>query len=497
MKYKENSLFDASILSQEGRSIVMSFLEEIEDQYCVGEWELEGVHVWPLLKNIAFFQKRQQQNQTRIQENKTIKRVLTKISELAKRNYWTAFMKLRKKEWEKVDFVFSGNFNHRVIWKEKAFNRYFDPIMDYLEGEKGAKSLIFDYDFKKDKLYYREDRLEFPLDYLPYFKWHNRRISFNLDDCQGLKDCIVEIESAFGLPSNYLQIRFLATLRNILLWKALWKYLLKQLQPKGVIVLCYYNVSMYGLNLAASELGILSVDMQHGGQGPLHVAYHFKSIPSWGYNLLPKYFWCWDFLAARNIEEWVAGSDQHKVITGGNPWIDYHKSNSPIGSFQRKVVLYTLQTGIKPYLPPFIIQAIKDSPEDFSWWLRLHPRMRSEEIVEIRRILKKEGINHQVELDLATKEPLPRILSFCFAHFSNSSGCISEAAMMGVPRNVIISGIGKSTFEYLIVRGEAVFFDPEVDGKFWPFLCKMKHVASQSKQQDIPKYVQIFNKFFL
>ena len=64
---------------------------------------------------------------------------------------------------------------------------------------------------------------------------------------------------------------------------------------------------------------------------------------------------------------------------------------------------------------------------DYKWLVRLHPRQLSIRDEFISFCIGK-GIFGLINLDLATKEPLPLLLSNCLIHITHFSGSTLEAS---------------------------------------------------------------------
>src|SRR5207253_11421849 len=81
---------------------------------------------------------------------------------------------------------------------------------------------------------------------------------------------------------------------------------LERLRPSLAFVVNYYDARCMALILACRELGIRSVDIQHGVQGELHGAYgSWRRVPAGGYAVLPSIFWCWSGDEARTLRAWT------------------------------------------------------------------------------------------------------------------------------------------------------------------------------------------------
>lgn len=82
----------------------------------------------------------------------------------------------------------------------------------------------------------------------------------------------------------------------------------------------------YALICAAKQLGIETVDLQHGVQAGWSPVYnHWQAVPQQGYSLLPKTFWVWGKYDADKIRD-TFGSDPDvcgvRSLVGGFPWLD-------------------------------------------------------------------------------------------------------------------------------------------------------------------------------
>jgi hypothetical protein len=245
---------------------------------------------------------------------------------------------------------------------------------------------------------------------------------------------------------------------------------LRATSPRVVFVNCYYSLEGSALMLACRRRGIVSVDVQHGVQGPLHVAYgSWCNVPPGGYDLLPDRFWCWSEGEVDAIRAWAAQTTRHVGFVGGNLWLEKwsdkaapfvrsaHEAVRTMARPGTHVVLVTLQWGIadRTFLLP-LLQLIRDAGGRFSWWLRLHPVMR-ERRDEIRALLDEHGLQ-DVLLDEPTELPLPALLQYADIHLTHSSSAVLEAASLGVG-SIITGGSGAVFSADLVAAGMVTLMD--------------------------------------
>jgi hypothetical protein len=199
--------------------------------------------------------------------------------------------------------------------------------------------------------------------------------------------------------------------------------------------------------LACRELGITSVEVQHGVQGDFHPSYgSWHALPPSGWETRARIFWNWDKESAEAINRWAAlAPDHHVAIHGGDPWREglagHAESNHGVerlieerklASGKERHILVTL-TSQGEAVPAAVLEAVRSSPSTWCFWFRLHPVDQSARRKEARRLLAPLGVDVAL-LEFATETPLHALLRQMDAHFSvGHSTVVSEAAMQGVP----------------------------------------------------------------
>jgi len=426
-----------------------------EEKYPVDLWMIEGIHIWPVLKRIIYFTIFRDSKNNHLEPGKfKLENVGRNIKK--KLRFFHAYYHLFFLDLKKTNFLFSGGSSYRVNWEEKRFNRFFDPMLDYIES-KGEVSYLLEYNKIDIKTVYKSQRVIDLIDFLPFFN-SNKKIEGEYNLLEDLKDFnlfLNEVEDKTGVESHFLKSNLLKQINTIINWANLFSFFIKKADAKYTIGLCYYSNAMYGMNFASNKLGIKSIDMQHGLQGYLHPAYHFKKVPSSGYNILPKDFWVWETSSFQNINNWTHNS-VHKAILGGNPWIDYFQSNKGLNDIRNEefpMILFTLQLG-KSILPDYFLDVIKATCKNYNWWFRYHPRTSQKEKEEIELKLNSLRLLDRVNIKDANNLPLPVLLNNCQLNISKNSGSIAEAAMMQ-RHSLIIDELGIRSYKDLIDRGLA------------------------------------------
>ena len=158
--------------------------------------------------------------------------------------------------------------------------------------------------------------------------------------------------------------------------------LFTKVRPHIGIVACYTSHKGFGFNIACRRYNIPSVAIQHGVAARFNPANaRWPRVPAGGYPFLPKVFWCWDKENAKYIDSWNdPAQDQHLGFAGGDLWLDKIQNATPDSDSLRRIDgLMKYRPGskyvlwIQQSLLPDNVDFMKQAPQDWIWWIRLHP----------------------------------------------------------------------------------------------------------------------------
>lgn len=237
--------------------------------------------------------------------------------------------------------------------------------------------------------------------------------------------------------------------------RILFKIFLKRHKIEDVFLCGYYNTEMFAMIWACKELNIKTSDIQHGGQGKMHVAYSDFNLNKDEITFLPNEFLCWDDESANHIKKWSIKHEEVKVKVTGNLWIKFCKDKYNLKEQDKNIfrILFTLQPLNSILIDQYIIDTIKKCPNTIEWWIRLHPR-QTNLIDSLNLIFKNNEINNVI-IEEATYMPLPQVFSLVNLHISKFSGSIIEASQMNI-KTIIIDEIGVQSFQEIINSDLAV-----------------------------------------
>lgn len=440
---------------------IVKLLNEIEKKFQVSTWNIDGIDIWPALKTRLFFYNlfinpiKDANPKTKSNDLPILKKI-----KIAAKQYF----KFKTIRFDLADVMYSEAISHYGEYEDTRVNKFLYPIEVFLNQHKKLKYLRTIYGGKiPDNIYKRKEVIDIESFALPYHLANavKRKLNFSKSQETSLND----LEEVFlylqkhGLnPAKYysdFEIFLSSLVKEINVYRRIYRKILKQCKPKLILELCYYNAPNYALNLEAKSLKIPTIEIMHGGIGNLHIAYAGwgHSIPKSGYNILPQKIWLWDEETKQILHPWIKQQEYHQIFVAGNPWLDYLMAKEdnidlPIFKQEKKKILFTIQFD---QIEEYIYDAIQKSPDDYEWWLRMHPRKIYAKDSIINK-LKELKLLDKVNIEEANTLPLPTLLKQCTVHISEYSGSIIEAALVGKP-SVILSDIGVDTFQLYLDAG--------------------------------------------
>lgn len=244
------------------------------------------------------------------------------------------------------------------------------------------------------------------------------------------------------------ETRFLEEARLVKAWQAYFTEILAEIRPRAVFLECYYYTIAMALIGACKKLEITTVDIQHGFYGNYHGLYtHWTKIPMNGYDLLPDNFWCWGQISKEHMEKWYDPKRvHHRPIVGGNvritQWFEkeHLSTDKGIKSFyeeleqKEKNILVTLSD---EFVPEHVFDAMRHSPDNWLWLIRLRPvAYTNAKKNQVRAVLKQHGV-YNFEIDHATSCRLYDLLKRSDHHVTLYSSVYYEALAFNVPTTII------------------------------------------------------------
>lgn len=234
-----------------------------------------------------------------------------------------------------------------------------------------------------------------------------------------------------------------ARLQLVFTWKEVFAEIISRMDPKLFFITCCYCEKSMAAILACSDLKIPVVEFQHGAQNDNNpFLTNWSKVPPHGYEMLPDFFWNWGEASRERIQKWAGKTTKHKAFVGGNLWLakwlkDGFQTDDcdeydieQLFPANHKHLLISLQLWPDSF-PEFLSNVLRNSPGDWFWHIRQHPRHKISE-KELKRLLGN-GNNISYEFHSASDMPLYLLLKNIDLHLTGYSTVAFEAAQFWVP----------------------------------------------------------------
>lgn len=504
---------------------IIELINEAEIKYDVDKWEIEDIKIWPIVRLELFFYLRDQftKKNAFVKTSKGSKlslmfifKILTKLFKL----FYAKIVDFKHNEQtsKKADvLILSHSFCRFAEIDGKKYDVFVDPLRDILISN-NLSSFVLEYSTGE----YRIPRygLSHYFDLSKYLFKVQQKLFINpqkmlFDGIDEYEDFIqfVEGRTKIDIP---LKIDFIKNkIFELLKLSNYFEKMIKKLSPSIAFSVCYYNIIGMSLNLACKRLGIPSVDIQHGVQGDFHPAYgRWLKIPSQGYELLSYYFWCWGESEYQANREWSKQVNNfHVPIIIGNLYLNKFKGDSEVSAYfddiirsllHNKDITCNILLSLQPItgFSDLLQKLIKCSPKTWFWWIRVHPSMlnNKDDLIQISNNLGAKYI----DIENASKLPLPSLLRFMNVHITESSSVVIEAEQFGVP-SIVINKISKEYYKNQISSGYAVYanniqdilltIEKMNDKKHQDkYQYPLKHSVDDQERESINKIIELIKK---
>ncbi|MFS1874876.1 hypothetical protein [Enterovibrio norvegicus] len=351
---------------------------------------------------------------------------------------------------EDVDFLFFVNQNgtEQVEIEDKIYHRITDPIYEKASKKYKCKKIqiirnsnVFDDDY-----HFETERLLPPL---------LRTIGYAQDIfipnnlTNGLKNKLSELAISHKDVNDASEWFFHAY--------NMYRVVLTKLNPKAVFFVGFdYHMP---LSLAARELGIRAIDIQHGVQiGWSPVYNHWTRFPKKGYDMLPTDFFVWGEYDKNKLESLMPHS---KVHISGFPWLKkqqgfFEADTSFVEKWlskysDKKVGVFTLQD--QPSLPEEFIK-LSQVLDDYVWLVKRHPKHQN-----INTDMIEGTYLSNVKLD---KLPLFSLMKYVSLNVTECSTSVIEANYFGV-KSICFGIKGFEDYKNFIEERSVYHFNLEED----------------------------------
>lgn len=422
-------------------------LKDFKSNYPVNKIKLGDLYFWPILRHVLWVRLRFAYKGSRNVATVNPGRVFINKywRKIYRENY--GFSELGNVSGEKgLDFLFFTNLRgtEQTTIEGKIYNRVTDPIYEVAK-EVGLSEKV---EIIKTQGDVDTNRFFDPIYIIPPVATKAERYSsFSSPDdlFSSLEEKIPSAE--FDKKSNKEVVEYFFYAKDM------YKSLLIEKNPKSVFFVGYDF--HFPLIMAAKELGVKSIDLQHGLQAGWSPSYNFwDEVPSNGYEVLPDYFWVWGEYDYKHISN-TFSSAKSKAVIGGFPWMERQMEFSTrlpgliVEKFDpgKLIGIITLQD--QKVFPELFEDIVNSTQEKIVWVIKRHPKFRSINLKKVKNV---------VEGGVVDEVPFSAFLDSVDLHLTECSTSVVEADYFGVKN--FVSGVqGFKNYSDFIHRGSVFHVD--------------------------------------
>ncbi len=444
------------------RKEIVNFIIDAENKFPVDTWQMYGIDMWPFLRN-ALFLRLVDIYEYQFEPDSTITGVSKTTKSYGRVESILYYLKNRIRLKGKKHLLLSKNESRESI-NGVSYNKLYEYFLTDTNFKRNAAIIETTPITTMDRLS-NEDIL---VSYKKYFRGYQlfskiigRKIDHEANaSFDGYKEFVEHVLSRFrasGIQDliNLEYIKFVAKCTRE------FTYIFKEIigkRTEAIYAVCYHTSPLtFAAMVCARELGIKSIDVQHGPANHYHLCYAQWGCHRKAYNTLPTTFWLWDKTTLNNLK-WLKEDDRYDYKIIGEPWMQFVttlESDLDISNY----VLYTLQCDphtTEELFSDQIIQLIKTSA--IPWVIRRHPR-QNQTIEELKNyVIENYGRLDNIYFEEYAGYNLPVLLANCAVHFTFSSGSAMEASFLKKP-SIVVGDIAQLYFADYIKAGSMTYIN--------------------------------------
>lgn len=338
----------------------------------------------------------------------------------------------------------------------KKYSRYLDPYFEICEKEtRCAKVQLTDGRDTMDDEYIRTLKVN-EQDLFKKIVIETKiksRIKKNSAHSKFYKELHVLNEFSRRKNINFIFQTWLVNhLDEVEVYRKLFTKLIKGSSVKAIYFEAYYSPCLFGLVASCKELGVKTIDIQHGVVDINYLAW--ENVPAQLSFFLPDYYWVWS-----SSDLSLLNHKRIKPIVGGNMWMGkfvQKKVKNNIKNFNEpgdrpKRIMVSLQfgSGYMEYLTNLIKELLTTSGKSYQWFFRFHPLSGE---AERQLFIETLEIFDNCNFDKLSALNLYEAFGEVDVHLVGSSAVALEGIQFSLP-TIIVHPIGIDLFEKLIGRG--------------------------------------------
>jgi hypothetical protein len=345
--------------------------------------------------------------------------------------------------------VFSDSIERRMI-----NGKYLDKISEYLVKVLGKDNVLI-IETPADGLHYRRSQISSKhiissdvFRFLHYFFFPSiKRVSINN------AEIISELNKKYELNVNYRSIIF-----SFFSLEKLFKLFYKVWLPEAIFINCSYSTVHHAALYAAKNMGIKTIELQHGIINKKHFAYNvFTKLDN---NFYPDYLFVFGDYVKDVFSNYNYFISKENVFSVGNMYLDYIRNeynpdDSTVKLFSefrikyKKIVAVSSQITVEKKLINFLNKSANLSKEILYIFV---PR-------DLNKDYSSVSFADNIILLKDKRLDVYKIIKESDFHSTVSSTCALEAPALGIPNVLInIDNLAKYYYSDLLIDSDITRF---------------------------------------
>ncbi len=473
---------------------IINFFKDIESSFPVESLEYRNIKIWPIIKVDFYYQLVLNENKEPQAATNTKKNIKQKLGDviLAWKNIQKIKAELEKEEqlYSNIKSVFSNKKKYKNVFitpssfsktnsANEIYNNQSEPFLNTLRDKDSTLVLEFQHANIENKstgernIDYLIQRSKIALKKRIFKNYIFSLLS--LGEKNELSPLEEKLKVYLGNSGRKVMVDFekiKIEIDSIICLKDEFTKLLENIKPDFVIYPVYINHESFAVTLAAKELNIKTIEMQHGVYShPIYI-YHQNTFNSeQGYELIPNYFFSWDKEQANLINTWSKKTKSHIAFAYGINPINYWRMNtknnyqSSISKLEailgRTDIIHVLFT-ISEYVDEKLATLIAATKNKCFWYIRNHPRASAFNQHLMQKLIAKlnEEQCDNYEIENSTNCFLYPLLEKMDYHLTISSSVACESIEMGIT-TIVIDSYGIILYKDLYEKNPNIYFSED------------------------------------
>jgi hypothetical protein len=461
---------------QQGTRDLLEAMVSIEERLDLTRFRIAGVDIWPFVRDhFLWAQVQGLRGAIRGRQHGYVTRVWQKVQALpymlrgVRTGAGTAAAFGDQQNRDRV-LILTDTMNRRLQVSGRWYDVFADPLWD-AATRVGLMPVVYE---TSQQFVRRQPAFRPSVPLWRRMLWAYCRAILSVPWIRVPPDCAREHQRLCDLTHTRFPPSALVSLRVLRLEAAFvarlaayWRRVLVALDPAAVVVVPATSYAGRGLCLAARDMGIPAVEMQHGaGLDHYPDCARQPHLPIGGYNTMPTHLLTWTAADRTVVESWARPRRGPIVSVVGMPLLERFRSGSTLADatdalFQRVygergrrgVILITLSKSV----PDLVISLIEQAPDEVLFLVRLHPAATGPErrasALQLQRVRRSNW-----DIEQASVLPLYTLLRWTRLHLTSWSSAAVEAMRFGVP-TVVMTPLGADFFRPQLEAGEFLYRD--------------------------------------